>query len=293
MPVQQNDESDIEAEKKLIRKVADLSRDTEIILNDRGWDSRVYTFNSGRYFFKFPRSKKIKDRYKYEIAAIELVTNIGSNVCVPKIIWRHPNNDYFGYEGVQGKPLRNIINSLDDQEKLTIGNNIGKFLKSFSQLKLKGLRIVSLEDEAKQIQRWHDNYLDVIDKSFDRDEQQKLREQVFETWPLKLKQLGIDTVLGHGDFHFENVLYGDNGELGIIDFGDVAYYDRSIDFFELNEDQDIFKKALETYGSNYNNFQDKIALRQSMVQIVNLGFFAGKRNNIGLSNTIKKIKRNL
>lgn len=293
MPSAPTDPTTINNEKQLVRELAQLSSDDGITLNDRGWDSRVYSFDNGCYFFKFPRSKQVQDLYKYEIAAIKFVNDIDSDIVAQKILWEHPENAYFGYEGVQGQPLFNIIEKLSTEQKRRIGQTIGHFLKQFSTRQLPGARKMSLKDESKQIQRWYNDSLAFIPKYFNDQEQTKLRTFVYEIWPATLLQLGEDPVLCHCDLHFENILYGDNGDVGIIDFGDVAYCDRSKDLLELANDPVLFDAALKAYGSIDKQLKQKITVRQAMIQIINFGFYASKSDKKSLDETILKIKQNL
>lgn len=287
---QKTTQSMIEKEKQLIRKVAKLSRADDITLNDQGWDSRVYSFGNGRYFFKFPRSETVQHGYKYEIAAIKFIADLKTTIVAQKILWEHPDNAYFGYEGVQGKSVSEIVDSLEPAQKQLIGRVLGDFLKQFHKLKLPGARTMTIEDESKQIQRWYENSLYVIRQYFTDNEQKKLRQLVYELWPSKLVELGSEPVLCNGDLHFENILYGHNGTVGIIDFGDVAYYDRSKDFLELENDKIVFEAVINSYGDSSPLLMEKIAARQVMIQIINLGFYAGKEDTRNIEMTVKKIR---
>lgn len=293
MPNQQTDNLTIENEKQLIKDAVGLSSVNEIKLNDRGWDSRVYSFNYGKYFFKFPRSKKIQARYKYEIAAIKFIADIETDVIAQKILWKHPANEYFGYEGVKGTAVSEIIGQLTKGQKEKIGNSIGGFLKQFHKLHLPGARTMTIEDEAKQIERWYENCQGALSEWFSDHEQKQLHNLVYDIWPERLRELGSEMVLSHGDLHFENILYGHDGTVGIIDFGDVAYYDRSKDFLELEGDEDIFKAVLGRYGHHDNDLKNKIAVRQAMIQIINLGFHTGKKDKGNIKLTVDKIKAKL
>jgi len=293
MPTQITDALTIQHEKQIIRDVAGLSKTDEIVFNDRGWDSRVYSFGQGRYFFKFPRSPKIQNGYKYEIAAIKFLHDLDTKVVGQKLLWEHPENAYFGYEGVQGQPVVNVMSTLTTSQKQAIGEALGDFLKQFHALQLSGARTMRLEDESKQIQRWYEGCKPTIQKWFTEGEQRRLHGLVYEEWPAKLVELGQELVLSHGDLHFENILYGENGSVGIIDFGDVAYYDCSKDFLELEEEPAIFKSVLAVYGGHGDTLGQKIAVRQAMIQIINLGFQAGKNDESSVAQTVEKIKARL
>ncbi len=278
MPEQTTDPKIIEAERQTIRSVAGLPENEEIKLNETGWDSRVYSFNDGKYFFKFPRSTKIQGRYVYELDAIKAAASLDVPVLFQEILWQHPENAYFGYRGVPGQPLSGVVEELPLSELQNIGEKLGHFLKAFHALSLPGARRMSLNDESDQIQRWYEQNHAQLKVNFSDPEQAALHKLVYETWPAKLHELGSDPVLSHGDLHSENILYDESGSVGIIDFGDVAYYDRSKDFLELDDNKHIFSSVMQAYSINDPQLADKIAVRQDMIQIINFGYHAGKGN---------------
>jgi aminoglycoside phosphotransferase (APT) family kinase protein len=290
MPIQTTPPQTIAAEKQIVRDVAGLSGNEEVTFNDKGWDSRVYSFGNGTYFFKFPRSEKIQHRYKYEIAAIKFMSGLDVGVAAQKIRWEHPHNAYFGYEGVLGVPISQVVVKLSLKEKARVGTVLGEFLRQFHALELPGARTMTLADEADQIQRWYQNSMSAVTEHLSPSGQQRLHKLVYETWPTKLTVLGSEPALCHGDLHFENILYAPDGTIGVIDFGDVAYYDRSKDFLELEDDATVFDVTLRTYGRSDKPFMEKVALRQAMIRILDLGYFVGKADMAGIERTIAYLK---
>lgn len=293
MPKQTTSLKTINNEKLIIKELASLNSTNDIILNDTGWDSRVYSFGNGNHYFKFPRSSRVKELYKYEIIALKRIQKIDTPVVTQKIIWEHPNNDYFGYEGIQGKSLGETISSLTSKEKIATGNDIGYFLNQLHMIKLTGTREFTIEKEVEQIVNWYKSKADVIKDIFTLNEQHKLEQLVYFDWPAKLKELGSKPVFSHGDLDDKNIIYSNTGRIGIIDFGDVAYYDRSKDFLELNKDSTIYKNVLKAYDYNSALLDSKIAIRQQMIQIINLGYYSGKSNKVNLAKTVNLIKNYL
>lgn len=278
MHPQNTDSNVIENEKEQIKNVAGLSSIDEITLIDEGWDSRVYTFNGGRYYFKFPRIEEIRKRYRYEIAAIKLATSLTTEVKTLRIIWEHPENNYFGYEGINGKTLKRAVTELDDRQKSKLGQSLGSFLRQLHRQKPDESRTMSLEDEYKNIQGWYKDIAGSLRLYFSAGEQKKLDKLVYESWPEDLINLGYSPVFSHGDLNFDNVVFGENDSVGIIDFGDSAFWDQSKDFLKIKNDEIVFKAALKAYGQRNENIMEKIALRQAMNQIISLGFHIGKQN---------------
>jgi hypothetical protein len=77
-------------------------------------------------------------------------------------------------------------------------------------------------------------------------------------------------------------------QVGIIDFGDVGYYDHSKDFMGLG-DPDLLEAALVAYGES-KYLRRKIAVRQKILYILDLPFFIGKDDGVGIRKTVAKIK---
>lgn len=274
MNSQQTDQATIIAETQTVRELTGCDN---IVLNDSGWDSRVYNVENGRYYFKFPRSAKIQGRYMQEIAALRIAAEIDA-VQVPRVRWQHPRNDYFGYEGVQGGLLNDILTRLDDSTKLQIGRQIGQFLRAFHARTLPGARTRSIEDEIAQFQAFYEPAIPVTQETYAANEQQTLHALVYETWPERIRSLGKVDVLSHGDLHLSNMLFDEHHGLGIIDFGDVARCDESRDLIDL-EDPVIERAVLDAYGST-KHLEDKIAARKPIVQLISLTYHL-KKNHMG------------
>jgi aminoglycoside phosphotransferase (APT) family kinase protein len=264
----------LEQEQQLIRKLAKLSDEVKITFNDIGWDSRVYIVNEGQFIFKFPRTERTKHQYKDEIPALRLVSQIKADVGLPTLLWEHPNNDYLGYKGVPGVSVDTIATALDANQKQVIGKCLGDFLVKLHKLDLPGARTMTIEDEIKQFQQNYTDRQPEIHKVFSSDEYEKLRTFMFDTMPARLTELGGDTVLCHGDLGYWNIIYGPGDTIGVIDFGDIGYYDRSKDFIGL-EDEEALDAALAVYGDSHL-LRQKIAVRQTALRIMDVPYYNGQ-----------------
>lgn len=293
MPSQTTSLKTIHIEKLVIKEVASLNSISDIKLNDTGWESRVYSFGDGQYFFKFPRSKKVQNLYKYEIAAIKYLNKIDTDVFIQKIIWEHPKNEYFGYLGMAGRPLTEVVDTLSKKQSQSVATTIGLFLKQLHGSSLAGARIKNINSELNQIKRWYYDNLSVINETFNKKQQKLINDLVCSKWPVSINELGSDSVLSHGDLGLHNIICDKDLNMSVIDFGDVAYYDRSKDFLELQINNDFFSNVLKAYGVDNELFLSKIALRQQMIQIISLGYFAGKNDKVNLLKTVNNIKKYL
>lgn len=275
----------IDHEKGIVQKLLGLPA-TAVTLRDDGWDSRVYEA-SDNCFFKFPRSEKIRGRYAAEIAALELAATI-SGVDIPVVKWRHPANDYFGYRGIAGKTLSTAAPACSAAERQAAGAVLGSFLKQFHRLKLDGAREVDLEREIAQLHEWFAACTAFIETHCPPDESKRIASLVHTTWPNELRALGRDAALCHGDFHSGNVIVADDGSLGVIDFGDVGYYDRSKDFVGLQE-PDILAATLDAYGRT-EALERKIALRRKIWCVIQLTACLGKGDERAAAEKLSQLR---
>jgi len=279
----------IVSEKQRVRGLLNLTEADTMTVNDSGWDSRVYIVNQGQYVFKFPRSEQVRAAYASEIAAYKLVSAIRSSVKTPVVKWEGATCEYFGYEGIVGTTLDVAGRAVSGDAWNLIGTALGAFLVQLHQLDLQNARQMSINDEIEEFQYKYSLGLLVIQQKFTDDEQGKIERLIQEDLPSKLTELGGDMVLCHGDLGYWNIIYGRGGEIGVIDFGDVGYYDRSKDFIGL-KDVSALNAALSVYGDNAI-LREKIALRKKVLAILDLPFFIGKNDQSGINSTVHNIRR--
>ncbi len=277
----------IDQERALVRTLAHVD-DAAIVLNDEGWDSRAYIVHDGQYIFKFPRSEKIRGRYAAQVAALKLAAATHT-VHIPEVAWQHPDNAYFGYKGVPGRAVGDLLMTLDQPAKQRIGRQLGTFLKRFHGLELPTARDMSITEEISQLQNWYEKGVALSQGLFAATEQARLHDLVYEVWPEQLARLGAEQRLCHGDFGFRNIFYSPEDGVGVIDFGDVCRSDPAKDFVNLN-DEVMLESALDTYGDTSEAMHQKIALRRAMVQVIKLTASLGKQDRRGTERAVGAIK---
>lgn len=285
--MQQTDEATIADEQKLVRELVGLSDDVEITFTDFGWSSRVHIVNYGEIVFKFPRSEQVKEEYALEIPAYKIARKIGG-LFVPEIKWKHPDNNYLGYQGVIGEPLDKVIPTLSSDEKYAIGTQLGTFLKEFHERTLTGAPIISPQREIATYKRKLEDALPDIRRFFSETEVGQIRRLIEEEYPRKMLELGFTKGLCHGDLGTWNMIYGTDGQVGIIDFGSVGYYDVSRDFAGIT-DEHMLSAALESYGRDVS--REKIALRMKVLPVFDISFFVDKNDQAGIDMTIEQIRK--
>jgi aminoglycoside phosphotransferase (APT) family kinase protein len=291
MPPQDTTLELIAKEKSIISGLLTDSTDASIVLNNEGWDNRVYIVNQGEYVFKFPRSEEIRDRQAKEIAAIRILEDINTTVSFPKIAWTHKDHAYFAYTGIKGKSLLETIESLNSKTIAKLGGDIGNFLKQLHAKNLDQATNVSIDDEIKWYQEKYHYSLDVISKRFNTLDQEKIKQFALIDLPNTLKQLGSTRRLCHGDLGTYNMILDEDNNLGIIDFGDTNYYDQSKDFIGLSSPI-LLNAALQAYGDT-KLLRDKIEIRRKANRMFDLPYYITKDDKEGLEQGLKVLAEEL
>jgi aminoglycoside phosphotransferase len=286
--MQQNtDKQTIIKEKAFVRSILDASESTEVVFSDLGLTSRVYLINSGEIVFKFPRNNKIKEEYEREVLAYKIAHDIKADILIPEVQWEHPEKNYLGYKGVVGAPMDSAVSTLTAAEKKKFGSQLGRFLRKFHKHDMENALLMSPEKEFAEYQHKLALGLPDIKKYFTEIEVARIQEYVLKEYPEKMRKLGFTKGLCHGDLGYWNIIYGSDGEVGIIDFGDVGYYDTSIDFAGMS-DREILDAALESYEGNIP--REKVELRMKIIPVLDLPFFIGRNDQEGIKTTIARIR---
>jgi len=283
------DQKVIENQKNLVQNLVGLTDSKQIALNDIGWTSRVYIVNNGQFVVKFPRREEVKKEYEQEIKIYKLLEQIVTELQTPKLRWTSPNNDYLGYDGIKGVEFDQVVQNTDIPTKKQIGRSIGNFLKQLHQLTLEDAHIMTVEDEIKQFQAKYAASASVIVSQFTASQQAKLDHFINQSMPTEMRDLGSDPSLCHGDLGQWNMILKDDGHIGLIDFGDVGYYDRSKDFCGL-EDPAMLDTALSIYGDD-EQLRQKIAIRKQAIPFIDLEYFVKKSDTVNTDKTVEKIKK--
>jgi aminoglycoside phosphotransferase (APT) family kinase protein len=286
-----NSEEDLKKERQLVQKLIGPNKTSRIEFIDSGWTSRVYVVNRGQFVIKFPRSPEVKKEYAQERIILQLLKNTKMAVQLPRPCWINEDNDYLGYEGIIGREFTDPSKGVDIDTKREIGREVGYFLKCLHSVTFSGARATTLDDEIKQFQNVHRDSLMEIKRYLSDKELNRLSGLLEREMPAEVMRLGYDPALCHGDLGYWNIIVRDTGGIGVIDFGDIGYYDRSKDFIGL-QDKEILDEALNSYGSDETLIQ-KVAIRQKVVYILDLPFFIGKKDNTGIKKTVMKIRDSL
>jgi len=274
-------------DESIIRR--ELAHDAEIAYSDEGWDSRVYIVNGGEAVFKFPRTPEITDQYQHEIAALRLLETVDTSVQTPKLRWEGPDRSYYGYEGIVGDPLGARMRVLDESAKQDVGMALGSFLKTLHGLELPDAPRHDLDDKVRKYREKFDMAKPALERAFTPSEQARLEEFFTGELPIELQRLGGEIRLCHGDLGPWNIIVTPTEEVGVIDFGDVAYEDPCVDFSGFG-DNSILQAAFDAYGAD-SWLREKTILRLRALPILDIPFYLGKHDAAGLDACLTFVRR--
>ncbi|RZS45084.1 phosphotransferase family enzyme [Herbihabitans rhizosphaerae] len=284
MTPQYSDPEVVEREKQLVQRLTGgVPRLEEI-----GWTSRAYVVDGGRYVVMFPRTDEDRAEYEREIAILRLLDGVRFDVLVPRLRWVGDGNSHLGYEGIVGRQFDRFSEELDADRKRAIGRQIGGFVRTMHTFDLPGVPTFAVREVVENLHEKYALGLPVIQQHLGASELVRLKDFVQDEVPAELARLGCDAVLCHGDLGYWNIVLADDDRVGIIDFGDVGYYDRSQDFAGL-ADPEVLEGALSVYGDD-DLLRRKIALRRTILPIVDLPFYVGKGDERGVAEKIAGIR---
>lgn len=277
-----------ENELKIVKQLTGVE-DNRIEVCEVGWTSRVYVIYGGKVVFKFPRNAKFREECKQEAAVLKLLEGRQFGLNVPVLNWTTEDNSYFGFYGVVGKPLGEVIEGLSEQQKIEIGTQLGKFLKQLHGIKNFGdIKAQTLEEQTEEYQNWYRKDRDLLKEFFSELELKTIDDFFTHEVPKCMTGSG-ELVFCHGDLDYNNTLIDDNNQVGVIDFGDTRLYDRSQDFRGM--DDEILREAMiNEYG--YGEVISKAAAEgtSKMIDVLNLLHCIEQKDLVGINNLLKRIR---
>jgi len=283
----------LQDELNIVQKITRITDPTRIKVDEIGWTSRTYVIDDGEIVFKFPRTDEDKQSFFYEVSALELIKQHKFAVNTPILNWSTIHHDYIGFFGVAGYSInQERISWFDMETKKRIGTELGLFLKQLHALEPPiHPYMMSIKDEIAEYQAKYKMALPTLELYFDAREIQLIDDLFMQTMSDEMLNLGEELVFCHGDLTYNNILLTNDDELGVIDFGDAGLYDRSKDFISL-ADRIVRDYAIKAYGSSLN-LKAKIAIRQKLVPVLDILFYVGKNDLVGVTRCINLIKAGL
>jgi len=279
-------------ELEVVKCLTGIQDESRIEINEIGWTSRAYIIDGGKIVFKFPRNNKFRLECKHEITALKLLKEQTFSLNIPVLNWTAEDNSYFGFYGVEGKPLREVIDGLSDEQKVEIGTQIGEFLRQLHGMKVcDDLKAQTLEEQALEYQNWYKKGKDLL-KGYFNEVELKIIDDFFKYEAPKSMVGTGELVFCHGDLDYNNTLIDGENRAGIIDFGDAGLYDRSQDFRGM-EDEVLLAAMMKAYGGD--EVISKVAARTTskMIDVLNLIYCIENNFTDGvdnIENCLKQVK---
>jgi Ser/Thr protein kinase RdoA (MazF antagonist) len=273
----------------VIRRELGPLRDDEIAFVDEGWDSRVYLVDRGRVVFKFPRSGLVRAQFALEVAALHMLERATTPVVTPCVRYEAPDLEYFGYAGVVGKPLSEVMAALTRDEKTAIGTAVGSFLRVLHAADLDGAPTMTAAAEVSNYAAQFESSRLALAAALTREELAVVESFIVEQLPQRMIGLGADLKLSHADLGPWNMVLSTAGDVGVIDFGDIGYYDASKDFSGFGDDV-ILQAAFAAYGAD-DLLRAKAALRIKAFPVLDLPFYLGKQDQTGIDACVELVRR--
>jgi tRNA A-37 threonylcarbamoyl transferase component Bud32 len=284
--------TDTNADMSVLRRELQLSTSDRVEYEDEGWDSRVYIVNGGEAVFKFPRSDRVIDQYRTEVAVLRLLESQQLPVDVPRLRWLDPELRYVGYEGIRGRRLSDVLDSLGAEEKQRAGEMVGRFVLRLHALDLPGARVVDLDAEIANYVEKFNLSEDVLRARLSATEFTVVSDFFTDELPAELRRFGTDLKLCHGDLGPWNIITSTastpDGGIGVIDFGDAGYWDASKDF--SGRDPDFLRAALDSYGAD-DGLRAKAELRSRAFPVLDMPFYIGKGRDDGVEMCLDDVRR--
>lgn len=278
----------IENELKIVKRLAGVD-ENRIEVNETGWTSRLYIIDGGKIVFKFPRNAKFQEGCKQEIAVLKLIKEQNFNLSVPVLNWVAEDNSYFGFYGVEGKPLGTVIDGLREYQKIEIGTQLGGFLKQLHSIKNYGnIKAQTLEEQAEEYQNWYRRDRDLLKDFFSEPELKKI-DYFFNCEVPKCMTGTGDLVFCHGDLDYNNTLINDENRVGVIDFGDARLYDRSQDFRGM-DDHMLREAMIKAYGGGEVISKEAAETTSKMIDVLNMLYCIEQKDLVGINNFLNRIK---
>lgn len=268
----------IEVKTKISQAYPDLTIDTLEFLGE-GFDSEAFLINQS-YVFKFPRHTRAARNLYKEALILDGIKN-QLPLKVPEIFFigkssKSDQLEFVGYEKIEGVPLNNkILDTLTEKQKDELAQELAIFFKALHKVELP-IAIKGLEVDKKTKAAYEYN---VIKKAAFPLLKESVQQEIDEVYRKILQHDYNDKkCLIHNDFGASNVYFDlmTNKICGLIDFGDVAIYDREMEFicllfdYEEGFSQVFVEKMMDYYGLKIEELQNKLAFVEFYNQLENV-----------------------
>ena len=280
-----NDIEIITKEKEIVSSLTNEHFET-IEFVDIGWTSRVYLINNGELVFKFARNNKVIEEYKNEVRVYKFLEKKSFEVKLPVVKFEDANLRYFGYEGIVGQTLDKYIDNLSEKEKIIIGKRLSGFLKILHESNLENINFFDISHEEKEFFEKFSISEEFLKASLKPEIFSAIEFFLEKKIKNEFEKLKSNIKLCHGDLGLWNIILNKN-HIGVIDFGDVGYYDSSIDFSGIG-DLYMYNSLVKHYECDESMLK-KINLRKIIIPILEIPYYLEQDNKKQLQKNLSQI----
>jgi len=199
---------------------------------------------------------------------------------------RGSENRYFGYQGTVGVELSDRFNVITGADEARVGSTLGYFLKALHSLSVDVPR-TTIEQEVEEYQHKFRLSRPVLQLHFPAMKMADLDHFFMHELPGVVSELGGDQGFCHGELGPWNVVITKDGNLAVIDCGDVRYYDRSKDFLARKAPL-MIEATVHAYG-DAPRLCEQIVVPHKAFPIVDLPYYIGKGDQQGIDRQIGEI----
>jgi aminoglycoside 2''-phosphotransferase len=230
-----------------------------LTVHDHGWANKVFEVNH-EWIFRFSRKPKDREQLSIEKAFLPEFEKT-SNIPIPHI--EFSGDDWIAYKKLEGTPLKQLLESIDESTKEKVFKDLGSFL---AKLHKSDFTHPNLREYPYGGGDFWENLWEPIESLLSK--KTRINSKIFFTGLLqKIGQTPFKKTLCHADIGSSDILYNPEKKTlsGIIDFGDISMNDPAKDFSHLkrNLGENAMNSILKSYDrETEKNFHDRIKFHE-------------------------------
>ncbi len=198
---------------------------------NKGWSTdkkyRIVTTEGEHLILRMADIEKY-DAKKKEYGIIQKYSNLGFQMSMPLEfgVCNDNQNVYMLLTWLDGRDLESVLPELPEKEQYQLGRRAGEILKRIHSVKLDDADIPTRTKQEKklfQLARYEES---VFRLPNDETAIKYVKENIDQIWK-------VPPVYMHGDYHPGNLIYLEDGTIGVIDFNRWEVGDPYEEFYKL------------------------------------------------------------
>lgn len=218
-----------------------------------GWCNDVIILNN-KHVFRFPKDKEAERIFKNEIKMLDFISKY-VNVNIPDYSYKTKKSLFAGYDIITGRELtKDFINGLKAKEREKLTEDLAGFITVMHSFKKSQVEKFKIEKEnGKKLCR---ETASIVKKGVFPLLKERDKRQIERFIPEMIESMNskYEPKFTHNDLRGNHMFYDKKTQrLGIIDFGDCAFFDPAKDFSELIAlGNDFVYEVFEKYKGEKN-----------------------------------------